>query len=265
MTAKWAARRPGVISLGLQRWAGRGGHRASVHRGVVEGAGVRRWGVDWPWGLPAPFRLIRGQREWLGCEPKHSPCRRIAWRRRDRLWDQPGIFPTALWTLQGWIKPPHFPSCLVMGSEILPTDKNVPKFLSCVYWVCLRPGPWGSWRVASLLFLHRVNSPVRVTGRQRSHNTRKNEMRLIISFMKEVLREEMGWQSDGKTASQRLVPEAGRTITASSNGMWIQKKVTVFWTPQIFPEVNQVTSVLIGITCWEEEWPVRRLSLLIGC
>ena len=33
-----------------------------------------------------------------------------------------------------------------------------------------------------------------------------------------MLWEEMGWSSDGKTASQRLVPDAGRTMTASSNG-----------------------------------------------
>lgn len=53
MTARWGARRPGVISLGLQRWAGRGGHRArqTVSTGGQWGEQGRDDGV-WP-GLEA--------------------------------------------------------------------------------------------------------------------------------------------------------------------------------------------------------------------
>lgn len=47
MTAKWGARRPGVISLGCRGGQAEGATGPDgVHRRGVGGAGVRRWGVD---------------------------------------------------------------------------------------------------------------------------------------------------------------------------------------------------------------------------
>lgn len=93
-----------------------------------------------------------------------------------------------------------------MESEVLLTDKKVPKALSCVYWEYINvPQTWvlGAWRVISLLCLPGFDCPVRETDRQRDHNARKNKVRLIISFRKKVLSEETEWRFDGKAASQR--------------------------------------------------------------
>ena len=80
-------------------------------------AGERGWSLDWPWSLPAPLRPVRGQRKWLGGEPKPSPYRRIAWRvERGALrsaWD-PSHSP---WDLPETNQTSTLPYCLSDGKQ----------------------------------------------------------------------------------------------------------------------------------------------------